>query len=32
MPLGLTPEAVAKTIGDAIAGETTDLPPEAFQP
>lgn len=32
MPLGLTPEAVAKTIGDAIVGDLVDLPPEAFRP
>lgn len=32
MPTGLSPEAVAKTIGDAIVGDTVDLPPEAFQP
>lgn len=30
MPAGLGPTAVARTIGDAIAGDATDLPPGAF--
>ena len=31
MPVGLEPSLVARVIGEAIADDTTDLPPEAFR-